>query len=417
MPGASPTGPCWRPLRGPALSSAERSRRLADAGYNVWRLEHADVELDLFTDVPHWSFVDAEVTGRRPDLPDAAEAVFGTAGAVATQCGRAAEHVLAGALARRRSPARLTVVSHGFFVTTERAFRLAGASIEAAPRARDGSSDPDLPWLEHRLRRGDVDVVCLEPSNGALAGWPLGPEAVEAAGDLARSGGAALVLDATRVLSNASALGLPVLDAAQRICRAADAFTVSCSKELLVAGGGLIGARDPALRRECFERSWSLGLHLEPARAQWELAHGLRAMREDPSPLERRRTHLRELAARLRRRGLPVIEPIAGHAVFVRLDERVEPEREHRSIALEGVLYERSGVRARISHHPLIRAHAVRLTWPLGAEVGVDELEAVAGAVESLLRDDSVPDLRVDPSSDGIALFRSYLRMTRESAR
>lgn len=403
--------PCYRPLRGSAHGAAERARRLAIAGYNVWRLEPDDVELDLFTDVPHWSFVDPEPTGRRSDLSALVEAVFGVQGVVATHCGRAAEHALASSLARRAAPGRFTVVSHGSFISTERAFRLAGATLELMPRARDGASDPDLAWLADRLRRGGVDVVCLEPSNSSLAGWPLDPGATAAAGELARAAGAVLVLDATRVLSNASALGLPVLDTAQQICRAADAFTLSCSKELLVAGGGLVAARDPALRHDCFELAWNLGLRLEPMRAQAEVADGLAAVRGDPALFGRRHRRLLELAARLRQRGLPVIEPGAGYAVFVRTDALVRTGREHRAIALEAALYEHSGVRARITQLPLLATSALRLTWPLGAQADAADLDAVAAAVDDLFGTDAVPELRADPSYTGLPVFRTFERI------
>jgi tryptophanase len=411
MSATSQPRPRYRPLRGSTHNVAERARRLAGAAYNLWRLEPEDVELDLFTDVPHWSFVDAEPTGRRSDLSAPIEAVFGAQGAVATQCGRAAEYVLASSLARRAAPGRFTVVSHGSFITTERAFRIAGATVEPMPRARDGASDPDLGWLADRLRRGGVDVVCLEPSNGALAGWPIDPGAAAAAGELARGAGAVLVLDATRVLSNASALGLPVLDTAQQVCRAADAFTVSCSKELLVAGGGLVAARDPALRRDCFELAWTLGLHLEPLRAQAELADGLAIVRGDPALFDRRRCQVGELAARLHQRGLPVIEPVAGYAVFVRTDALVGRGREHRAIALEAALYERSGIRARILQLPLLATCALRLTWPLGARPDAADLDAVAEAVDGLFRADAVPDVRPDPSYAGLPLFRTFERI------
>jgi tryptophanase len=403
--------PMYRPLQRRTLSASDRARRLADAGYNIWRLEPSDVELDLSTDVPHWSCAHTEEAGRRPDLDGAAEAVFGPAHFIATQCGRAAEYALAMALAKRKAPQRLTVLGHGLFITTERAFRLAGASIEIAPRASvEGVSDPDLSWLEERLRRGDVDVVCLEPSNSSLAGWPLRPDTVRVVGELCRNAGAALVLDATRLLGNAVALGAPVFETAREICRHADAFTLSCGKEFLVASGGLVGVRDAGLRRECFELSWNLGLGLEPLRLQWELFRGMRAIRADSSPLAARRAALLDLAARLRGRGLPVLEPVAGHAVFVRAGELAEPGREHGLIALEASLYERSGVRARIGRHPLLAIQLLRLTWPIMSRVEAADLDAVAGAVEALFQGAAdVPVLGVDPSREALLpLFTAY---------
>jgi tryptophanase len=404
--------PSERPLRRAAVPPAERARRLAEAGYNIWRLEPAAVELDLFTDVPHWSVVDVEPSAHHPELAGPIEAMFGAKEAIATRSGRGAEHVLAAALARRKAPHRLAVLSHGFFITTERAFRLAGATIEPVPRARAGSSDPDLAWLEARLSRGDVDVVCLEPSNSALAGWPLGPDAVRQVGALCRRSGAMLVLDATRVLTNSTALGLPVIETAAAICGEADAFTASCSKELLVASGGLICARDPELVRECFALAWNLGLHLEPLRLQCELARGLRTMQGDPSPLSRRRRQLLELAGHLRRRRLPIVEPVGGHAVFVRVDELAAAGGPHRTIALEGALFEHGGVRARIAHLALLDTYAVRLAWPLYTRADPADLEAVGDALAALF-DAAIPELVPRPDDRQLPLFRTYDRVTR----
>jgi tryptophanase len=367
------------------LAKADRTRRLQAAGYNVRNLDPADVELDLITDVPPWSAVNLTRQDGKPDLASAARAIFGPARFVATTHGRSAEYALATALAKKKEPAGFTVLSHGLFFTTERAFRKAGANIEIIPRQRPaGASDVDLDWLERRLKEGPVDAVCLEPSNNGLGGWPLQLDNVRAVSEICHRHGAMLVFDATRLLSNVAALGAAVVETAREFCGAADAFTVSCGKEFLVANGGLVAVRESDLERAVFDVGWNLGLLLEPVRLQWELFGGMLSTARDPSRFAERRVRLADLASRLGALGIPIVEPLGGHAVYVEVDGLMVAGQKHRDAALESLLYECGGVRAKIGYFPLLGKHLLRLTWPIAALVEASHLEVIARGLKAM---------------------------------
>ena len=165
-------------------SRAEREALLAAVGFNVWNLDTADVEIDLFTDIPPRSFVSSVATAgvegatkdtREPDLSAAAQAVYGHARFVWTSKGRSAELALVAALDMKDA----LVLTHGLWRTTERALGLRGNRVELVPRAREtGTANLDLSHLAARLAAGGVHSVFIEPANGQLAGWTIDLENV-----------------------------------------------------------------------------------------------------------------------------------------------------------------------------------------------------------------------------------------------
>src|SRR6185436_15944099 len=316
-----------------SAGESARLERWRRAGFNVRNLDPADVELDLASDVPHATLREAEVHGeplREPDLDELAASLYGPARWVFTSQGRSAELALASALKSRLGGRSFRVVTHGLFRTTERALRRQGAELEIAPTNAAGRCDLELDWLVQRLGRGDLVAVYLEPSNNGLGGWPLDPEHVVRISDLCHRTECLLLLDATRLLGNGAALGAPVVEAAQRIAQAADAFTVSCGKELLVPAGGLVAVRDLDLQRKAYESCFTNGSLLQPLHARLELARGLGYVREHPQIFAHRRAQLEELAGALRDRGVPLVEPAGAHAVYVIVDALVQQEDECR---------------------------------------------------------------------------------------
>jgi tryptophanase len=399
-----PSTPTQELVASPALTRGVthtdvRLTRLRAAGFNTRNLAPADIDLDLFSDVSLFTALAAsagDMQAREPDLLTELSSLYGGAMFEVTSQGRAAEFLLAGALAERKG-GQLTVLTHGMFRTTEESFRAFGAKIEPIPCEQAGASNVDLNRLEDRLRSGGVDAVCLEPSNDSIAGWPLHPDNVQAAGKLCREHGAMLILDVTRLMTNLAALEVRLPDTVRDVCRAADAFTGSCAKEALVASGGFVAVRDYALHQKIGEHAFMRGLLLEPLKARRELARGLSYVSQNPQLFASRPIGLSTLRSKLRNAGVPMIEPPGAHAIFVNVGTLVRADDSHPDVSISTILYARSGVRARVTRVPVFGTSLLRLTWPLRVIPTEEDLDRIVSAVKSLLdRPDDVPLLDLD---------------------
>src|SRR5579859_3574622 len=199
---------------------AAREAVLEAAGFNICNLDPVDVPVDLFTDVPTRSFVESVARAgnegatqqtREPEPSAAASAIYGPARFVMTAKGRSAEVALVAGLELKGK----TILTHGLWKTTELALLHHGNRIELVPREREtGTANLDLAHLSTRLAAGPVGAVFIEPANGQLAGWNIDVENVRAIANLCRKHGALLLMDATRLLANCVALGLPPLESA-----------------------------------------------------------------------------------------------------------------------------------------------------------------------------------------------------------
>lgn len=398
------------------MTPDDRQRCLERASYNVLLLDPADIEYDLLTDVPSRSFVSsvndesaraAAIGAREPDLAALAEAIYGPARYVVATKGRSAELALLSALSQKLRKPRLVVVTHGLFRTVQHALHRHGnATIELAPTAPPtGTADLDLAWLEQRLARGDVDVVYLEPCNNTLGGWPLSLENTTQVRALCSTAGALLVLDVPRLLANIVSLGLPLSTAAQ-FCALADAFTVSCSKELLTPYGALVAVRDEALEHAVFSYCFDEGTLLEPLDARVRLAAGMKAIARDLAPLHARRALLVRLSEGLRRAGIEVLDPIGGHAVYVPVPASALGTVPLRARALEGWLYTLSGVRALAFPNPVWKRVVIRLPLPLARFHDADVDRMIEGITAFFGRTAEARNLAVRSSGPNPMLAR-----------
>lgn len=396
----------------------ERREALAQAGYNVLNLDEVDIELDLLTDVPSRAYVasvrDAGIEATRgevrdPPLEELAQRLYGDARYVFATKGRSAEDAMAAVFGRDGG----VVVTHGLFVTTGMAFKRQGMSIEIAPRAGDGRADLDLGWLADRMARGGVDIVCLEPCNNQLAGWPLHLDNVAAIRDLCRRHGAALLLDATRVLSNGVGLGGSVLDHARALLAMADAFVISCAKELLAPYGSLVAVRDASLRPRLFNHFFEMGTMLEPLDARVRLARGMQYVLDDPSIISARHDQVLLLADALRAEAIDIVEPVGGHAVYVDASALAEGHGPMHARALEGLLYEHGGVRSMIFPNAHLGRTLLRLPLTV-ARFSDEQVRMIARGVRGLFdHAGEAPSLALQP---GDALHPLLSKFARTSA-
>ena len=396
------------------MSEDTRWEQLEAAGFNVLNLEPAEIAVDLLSDVPRRAYVPevqaaslaaVERDGAEPDLEALAARIYGPFQYVFTTRGRAAERALMAGLGL----SEFVALAHPLFRTTQGSLLAAGGRVEPVQlhSAQAGSTDVDLDWLERRLSAGDVRLVYLEPGTNAAGGWPLTLENVELASRLCRQHGALLLLDCARLLANCVRLGLPPLEAAARFTACCDAFTVSCSKELLAPAGAFAAVRTEALRRRCETYAFEQGTTLELYDVRARLAAGLRHLIEHPGLLAERARQVESLAARLSVLGASVVEPPGVHAVYLRVPaEHAKTPLQQR--ALEALLYRVGGVRSRINPSQALGGPLFRFAVTIGRYPDAALESAAAGITRFLHQLDEAPHLSLMEGEDAHGMFARY---------
>ncbi len=365
------------PLR--LLPREERLRRLREAHWNVFRLRSVDVFIDLLTDsgtgamsVEQWAALmrgDEAYAGARSweIFHRAVREVLGLELVLPVHQGRAGERILYTTLLRMRGGRLVPANAH---FDTGRAVLLDRGAVpldlpvpEALEPRRDHpfKGNMDVGALEGLLREksGEVSFVVMVLTNNTLGGQPVSLENLRRVREVADSYGVPLVLDISRFAENAwfvrerepGQRGRSVAEIARDIIELGDHFVMSAKKDGLVNIGGFIATREPRVYEELAARvvleegfvtyGGLAGRDLEA------MAQGLREVL-DEDYLRHRVEQVRWLGEMLEERGVPILRPVGGHAVYVDAGEALPhiPSEQFPADALAAALYLESGVRA-----------------------------------------------------------------------
>jgi tryptophanase len=356
----------------------EREQHLEDAGYNVFNLDATDVFVDLLTDSGTGTMTDSQwaalmrgdeaYAGSRSfdELQAAVEDVMGFSHVVPAHQGRGAENILYSALLADGDVA----LNNTHFDTTRAHVANQGAEAVDCPvdEAHDPGADAKFKGnFSVEQARAFVDehgadavpVVILTITNNSAAGQPVSVENTRRAAAFADEIDATFVLDACRFAENAYFVtereaeyaDETVAEVAREQLSYADALVMSGKKDGLVNIGGFVATRDEAL----YEQVKQLGILYEgfptyggmSGRDVAAMAVGLREAVE-PGYTADRVGQVQRLGDALAARGVPVFEPVGGHAVYLHvgkflphLDREAFPGQ-----ALVCELYREGGVRA-----------------------------------------------------------------------
>jgi tryptophanase len=219
----------------------------------------------------------------------------------------------------------------------------------------------DLGRLERCLAEnpGRVPLAMLTLTNNSGGGQPVSLENIRGAREVCRRHKVPLLIDACRFAENAWFIrerepgqsGRPVREIVGEVFSHADGCTMSAKKDGLANIGGFLALRDESwveklknklILIEGFPTYGGLaGRDLEA------VALGLREVL-DESYLEFRVGQVTAFGEALARDGVPVVEPIGGHAVYV--DARAFaphlPPEHYPGQALTAALYLEGGIRA-----------------------------------------------------------------------
>ncbi len=355
----------------------ERERAIREAAYNLFFLRSEDVYIDLLTDSGtsamsdrQWGAMmvgdEAYAGGRSFEAFRGAVAeVLGFPHVIPTHQGRAAEHVLFTTLARPGQH----VIGNVHFDTTRAHIEHRGAvALDYAVETIYDPTDPapfkgnlDVERADAFIRRVGVESVALilvTVTCNSGGGQPVSMENLSAARSLADRWGLPLFLDACRFAENAYLVqrrepgyeGRSVASIAREMCGLADGVTFSAKKDGLANIGGFVAFRDAELYRQA--SVWAIlfegfvtygGLAGRDLEA---IAVGLREVL-DERYLEWRVGQVARLGAALRERGVPIVDPVGGHAVFLDAKRFLPevPQAAFPSQALACALYVEGGVR------------------------------------------------------------------------
>ncbi len=360
------------------ISREERCAALAGAHHNVFLLDAEDCCIDLLTDsgtgamsTRQWAALmlgDESYAGSRSwkKFEEAVRTITGMRHILPAHQGRAAESILAECLVK---PGDI-IPSNSHFDTTRANIEYAGGGAVDVLCARGLDTALDAPF------KGDMDVEGLERciathgrdripfcmltvTNNAGGGQPVSMRNVREVKRVLARHGIPLVIDACRFAENAFFIreceegykDRTLLSIAQEMFSHADAATMSCKKDGLANIGGFLVCNDDAwaeqfrtllILREGFPTYGGLaGRDLEV------IAVGLFEALDHDYQVYRHAT-VEYLGSRLVARGIPIVRPVGGHAVFLNAAQFLPhiPALSYPGVGLVNALYIEGGVRA-----------------------------------------------------------------------
>jgi len=356
----------------------EREKALAEAGLNTFLLKSDEVYIDLLTDSgtsamsdEQWAGMmlgDEAYAGSRNfyHLEEALRKYYGYKYVVPTHQGRGAEHLISQIAIKKGQ----YVPGNMYFTTTRLHQELAGGIFVDVilDEAHDpGSLHPfkgniDLAKLEALIAREGAEKIAYVSLAGTVnmaGGQPVSMENVRELRALCDRHGIKLYLDATRMVENAFFIQereegyakKSIAEILKEFCGFTDGAWMSAKKDNLVNIGGWLAVNDWTL----FEELRNLvvvyeGLHTYgglAGRDMEAMAIGIAESVED-AHIRSRIGQVRYLGELLTDWGIPIVQPVGGHAIFLNAREFYPQLKqvEFPAQTLAAELYLDSGIRS-----------------------------------------------------------------------
>ncbi len=356
----------------------EREKAMAEAGYNTFLLPSQLVYIDLLTDSGTSAMSDNQWAGMMigdeayagsvnfERLEAAIREVYGYKYIVPTHQGRAAEHIMSQILIKDGD----YVPGNMYFTTTKLHQEKAGGKFVDV--IVDEAHDPEnsFPFkgnvdmkkmrkLVEEVGADKIPYISLEGCVNMAGGQPFSMANMKELRAFCDKHGIKIMLDATRVAENAMFVkqreegyaDKSVKEIVREIGDMSDGCTMSSKKDHLVNIGGFLAMND----EDFFVEAKTMvvqyeGLHTYGGMAGRDMeavARGIYECIQEPY-LNHRLSQTRYLGERLLEAGVPIVEPVGSHAVFLdakrflpHLDQNEFPAQ-----MLAAELYIESGVRA-----------------------------------------------------------------------
>lgn len=353
-----------------------RTKALEKAGYNPFLLSAKDVFIDFLTDSGtgamsdrQWSGImmgDESYAGARSweRLEAVVKDLTQMPYVLPTHQGRAAERILYSILGGKDK----VFISNTHFDTTRANIEFTGATaidIVCKEGTDNEAEHPfkgniDLDKLKELIAKHgkSIAAVIMTVTNNSSGGQPVSMENYKAVRKICDENGLFLVMDGCRIAENSYFVRLrekgyenkTYKEIAQEMIALSDAFVMSAKKDGMVNMGGLLVLKDEPLSVQCknlliisegFPTYGGLS-----GRDMEALATGLEEV-FDKDYLHYRIRSTAYLGEKLKEKGVPVVWPIGGHAVYVDAKKLYKniPVDEYPGQALACDLYLKGGIR------------------------------------------------------------------------
>lgn len=388
-------------------SRSQREQAIEAAGYNTFLLNSGDVYIDLLTDSGTSAMSDNQWAGMMLGdeayagsanffhLETAVREIYGFRYVVPTHQGRGAENILSRIAIKPGD----WVPGNMYFTTTRAHQELAGANFADVIIDEAHDSQADHPFkgnvdlnkfqeLIDRVGADKIPYICVAVTVNLAGGQPVSMKNLREVSTLARKHGIKVMFDATRCVENAYFIwereegyqDKSIAAILKEMFSYGDGATMSGKKDCLVNIGGFLALNDT----ELYQKATQLVVLFEGMPSYGGLAgRDMEAMARgiyeslDFYYIQHRIEQVRYLGEMLAKAGVPIVEPVGGHAVF--LDARKFlphiPQEQFPAQMLAAQLYIESGVRSmergivsagrdKNGRHYLPKLELVRLTIP-----------------------------------------------------
>ncbi len=386
----------------------ERLKAIREAGYNTFLLKSEDVYIDLLTDSGTNAMSDNQWAGMMLGdeayagsknfyhLEDNVRKYYGYKYLVPTHQGRGAEHIISKLLIKPGD----FVPGNMYFTTTRLHQELAGGTFVDViiEEAHDSQSlhpfkgNVDLQKLESLIKKvGEkkIPYIAVAATVNMAGGQPISMENIRQVRDLTAKHNIKIILDATRAVENAYFIKTrekgyekkTIAEILKEFCSYSDGATMSGKKDLLVNIGGFLALND----EDVFEEARNMvvvyeGLHTYGGLAGRDMEAMARGMEEavHEDHIRARIGQVEYVGEKLLSVGIPIVQPIGGHAIFLDAKRFLPhiPQIQFPAQTLAAELYIDSGIRAmergivsagrnkETGDHYYPKLELVRLTFP-----------------------------------------------------
>lgn len=360
-----------------ATTREYRYDALRQAGYNPFLLRSDDVYIDLLTDSGtsamsdrQWAAMmtgDESYAGARSweALQHEVQSLTGMPYILPTHQGRAAERIIYGIL----GGASKIFISNTHFDTTRANIEFTGAKafdcLHAPAYDNDSEAafkgDLNIEAAEELIKEygaENVGAIIVTVTNNSAGGQPVSMANIQAVREICDKYGITLVLDGCRIAENTYFIkhmepgygSLSYRQIAREIFTMCDVFVMSAKKDGLVNMGGLLTMNSEKLAQQCtnlliISEGFATYGGLT-GRDMEALAVGLREI-FDEAYLEYRIKSVAYLGRHLSQKGIPVLKPYGGHAIYIDAHKLYPhiPVHEYPGQALACALYVEGGIR------------------------------------------------------------------------
>jgi len=326
---------------------SDREKCIIDAGYNTFLLKSEDVYIDMLTDSGtnamsdyQWAAMmmgDEAYAGSRNfyEMESVIRDYYGYKWVVPTHQGRGAEHLISQVLINEGD----YIPGNMYFTTTRAHQELAGAQfvdviIDEAHNPESTfpfKGNIDLSKLENLVKKVGADkipYISIACTVNMAGGQPMSMQNIKDVRNYCNKHGIKVILDATRAMENAYFIkekedgyeNKTIKEILFEMCSYTDGCTMSAKKDCIVNIGGFLALNDFDIYQKAADMVVIYeGLHTYGGMAGRDMSAIAQGIREAATfeHQHARISQVRYLGNKLIKNGVPIVNPIGGHAVFI----------------------------------------------------------------------------------------------------